>query len=128
MAATVATRCISRVYGFGANMAQTAVCQLVPKWPTLRRNETRETVTQRKYRIVRQTLVDECSAVESIELLQDVGQPKAGFRHTLVRDLLSLLLVGREQGNLLRGMSGLASPAATVARISLLQTTFFVNF
>ena len=38
MAATVATHCNSRLYRFGANAVQTAVCLLAPKCPTLHRN------------------------------------------------------------------------------------------
>jgi hypothetical protein len=45
------------------NAVQTAVCLLAPKRPTLRRNETGDTVTQRIYRIVRQ-IGDEGVAVK----------------------------------------------------------------
>jgi hypothetical protein len=38
------------------NAAQTAVCLLAPNCPTLRRNESRDTVKQRIYKIERQIL------------------------------------------------------------------------
>src|SRR5580700_3986374 len=48
------------------NAAQTAVCLLAPKCPTLRRNETRVTVAQRKFNIVRQILGTKVALLELI--------------------------------------------------------------